>query len=280
MIRGPDIPPVPPRRCRSDVLWIIATRIPFLISSHLVSKHLIFLRFWRGPGRFWKVREAKRIRSSKDHVKRPSWCRVMTKKQKIITELHRHRPQTERRKNYRTYDRGFARGLSRIYDLGFARGLSRIYDPGVARGLSRIYDPGFVRGLERMHDPGFVRALSRIHDPGSARGFSRICDPCSAWTLSRIYDPGSAEDFDANVSYAHDKLGKSTRKKSSKSIGRPREAMVPEPKSMTPRTSRRQKQREDTRNQQEAKATGDHGRPQEATVPEPKSSALEPILKH
>ena len=44
-----------------------------------VSRSLIFLRFFLGPGRFKQVWEAARITSSKDHATCPSWCRVMAK---------------------------------------------------------------------------------------------------------------------------------------------------------------------------------------------------------
>ena len=59
----------------------------FLFFSKCWSLIVGFPWFFGGPGDYKKVREAGRNDSSKDHLKRPPWCRVMTKKLNKFTTI-------------------------------------------------------------------------------------------------------------------------------------------------------------------------------------------------
>ena len=58
-----------------------------MICSIFWSLHFDFPRFFGGPGGYKKVREAGRKISSKDRLKRPPWCRVMTPKPKKFATI-------------------------------------------------------------------------------------------------------------------------------------------------------------------------------------------------
>ena len=69
----------------------------FWIFSKFGSLNFGFPGFLGGSGGHDKVREADRKISSKDHLKLPSWCRVMTKNRNKFTTIKFATIKVERR---------------------------------------------------------------------------------------------------------------------------------------------------------------------------------------